>query len=427
MTAVASPQSPTSQMLKATAPAWTPVPGLGPALEAKGARKGRSRRKSGRESLEHRMGAAPRGPGLARSGGAAPGARKPASPRSGRRPRHKPQPQQLKVHAPGCACARLVRARAKHDEAGRASGYLVVSRDARAPDLHFGVDADDFAAEPEASESAPSPTPSPPPEGAPRPAARRAGVGRGPRTGASEAKLREAIASASDAAGTKVSCAACLLDGDWRNGAVVVAGRQSSVSRVCGANGALFPAGGDPKAFHGTALPRCVPVNVGGLLRAVMRGEEPIPLPAELALPSPELGEGVVDVKHHIQEALGIVPFADLLAGGDGDDARADSMRRLAALDDECVLVLAYVDARNVVSLDLPGGKRKLAETAWEAAVREMADECKLAAAPGDDRAPAARSTPAARPSRRSYVDGQSVRFFVLRPADHDPAEKAEP
>ena len=65
MTAVASPQSPTSQMLKATAPAWTPVPGLGPALEAKGARKGRSRRKSGRESLEHRMGAAPRGPGLA--------------------------------------------------------------------------------------------------------------------------------------------------------------------------------------------------------------------------------------------------------------------------------------------------------------------------------------------------------------------------
>ena len=85
MTAVASPQSPTSQMLKATAPAWTPVPGLGPALEVKAARKGRSRRKSGRESLEHRMGAAPRGPGLARSGGAAPGARKPASPRSGRR------------------------------------------------------------------------------------------------------------------------------------------------------------------------------------------------------------------------------------------------------------------------------------------------------------------------------------------------------
>ena len=37
-------------------------------------------------------------------------------------------------------------------------------------------------------------------------------------------------------------------------------------------------------------------MNVGGLLRAVMRGEEPIPLPAELALPSPELGEGVVDV-----------------------------------------------------------------------------------------------------------------------------------
>ena len=48
MTAVASPQSPTSQMLKATAPAWTPVPGLGPALEVKAARKGRSRRKSGR-------------------------------------------------------------------------------------------------------------------------------------------------------------------------------------------------------------------------------------------------------------------------------------------------------------------------------------------------------------------------------------------
>ena len=71
MTAVASPQSPTSQMLKATAPAWTPVPGLGPALEVKAARKGRSRRKSGRESLEHRMGAAPRGP-WPRAAGASP-------------------------------------------------------------------------------------------------------------------------------------------------------------------------------------------------------------------------------------------------------------------------------------------------------------------------------------------------------------------
>ncbi|KAH8073929.1 hypothetical protein JL721_2481 [Aureococcus anophagefferens] len=80
MTAVASPQSPTSQMLKATAPAWTPVPGLGLALEAKSARAVAAQVR--RESLEHRMGAAPRGPGLARSGGAAPGARKPASQRS---------------------------------------------------------------------------------------------------------------------------------------------------------------------------------------------------------------------------------------------------------------------------------------------------------------------------------------------------------
>ena len=124
------------------------------------------------------------------------------------------------------------------------------------------------------------------------------------------------------------------------------------------------------------------------------------------------------------------MPFADLLAGGDGDDARADSMRRLAALDDEYVLVLAYVDARNVVSLDLPGGKRKLAETAWEAAVREMADECKLAAAPGDDLfsgAGGALDAGGAAFKARSYVDGQSVRFFVLRPADHDPADAAAP
>ncbi|KAH8046791.1 hypothetical protein JL720_16288 [Aureococcus anophagefferens] len=313
-----------------------------------------------RESLEHRMGAAPRarasrGPAGRRRAQAREPAERP--PRSAGRPaaaaatltrglasrsspRHKPQPQQLKVHAPGCACARLVRARSTTRRAVR-----LPRRERGAPDLHFGVDADD-AAEPEASESAPSPTPSPPPEGAPRPRPRRA-ESDGPRTGASEAKLREAIASASDAAGTK--------------------------------------------AFHGTALPRCVPVNVGGLLRAVMRGE-PIPL-GGLGCRR-RLGEGVVDVKHHIQEALGIVPFADLLAGGDGDDARADSMRRLAAFDDEYVLVLAYVDARNVVSLDLPGGKRKLAETAWEAAVLGPAARDGVEREPAEDeevRGPAAR------------------------------------
>jgi len=142
-------------------------------------------------------------------------------------------------------------------------------------------------------------------------------------------------------------------------------------------------------------------VSIAALLRAVAVNE-PIPLPADLALPESPDGGGVVDVKHHVQEALAIVPFASE-----------------ATLEDDYVLALAYVDARANVALDLPGGKRKLAETAWEAAAREMADECKLAVDVGADafRGADARLAIADDLAFEAYqfVDGQSVRFFVLR------------
>ena len=326
------------------------------------------------------------------------------------------------MHAPGCECARLKRTRECHRNEGHASGYLVVSRDARAPDLHFGADAEDFLAEPEASESSPSPTP--PLEGAPIAARYESESDRTARR-LREGKLKEAIEAARDAQGSRVSCAACLLDGDWRNGAVVLAGTSDQVWAACAtANAALQPlrncardadgdrAGGGAGRGDGasstyggvSSVPQCVPVPIRALLKAINENEA-IPLPAELELPETSdapTGEGVVDIKHHVQEALAIVPF-----------------EASETIDDDHVLVLAYVDSRSNISLDLPGGKRRLAETAWEAAVREMSDECKLDCDHGDDRFRGTLGqlhTDTVDFKANSFVDGQSVRFFVLRP-----------
>ena len=46
--------------------------------------------------------------------------------------------------------------RGRHAAEGRASGYVVASRDAKAPDLHFGSDERDFGKRPEKSEGAPA-------------------------------------------------------------------------------------------------------------------------------------------------------------------------------------------------------------------------------------------------------------------------------
>jgi len=116
-----------------------------------------------------------------------------------------------------------------------------------------------------------------------------------------------------------------------------------------------------------------------------------------------------VEIKHHIQEALNIVDFKNA----------------------EAILVRAYVDHHGHASLDLPGGKRHLAETAWEAAVREMDDECALKCHAGADAFEAMQGHLDCEGRRfkvASHVDGQSVRFFLLRPggeAEPEPAAGA--
>ena len=82
--------------------------------------------------------------------------RRTPQPQTTHAPRESKQAQQLKVHAPGCSCARLARTRGRHAAEGRASGYVVASRDAKAPDLHFGSDERDFGKRPEKSEGAPA-------------------------------------------------------------------------------------------------------------------------------------------------------------------------------------------------------------------------------------------------------------------------------
>ena len=91
---------------------------------------------------------------------------------------------------------------------------------------------------------------------------------------------------------------------------------------------------------------------------------------------------------------------------------------------DDHLLVLCTVDAYGVLSLDLPGGKRRLAETAWEAAAREAANVAGLRVAVGGDRlggADGALDCGGAAFRAEAARDGQSVRFFVLR------AEEAAP
>lgn len=314
--------------------------------------------------------------------------------------------QQLKVHAPGCECQRLRRSR---EELGEDSGYLVTSRDPRQPDVHFGADygfcADD----------------------APSDEARRD----------RESRLSEAIAS-SDVSAQRLSCAACLLDGHWRNGAVCLVGDREPLAALCArANrdrdhtrkylvvddcGALPPPEVVLNATNGCGLSvctpderscvleRCVPLKIVDIRRAVAISD---PGEAVVVLPFVDL-DGCehrrkvrVDIKHHVLEALEIVPLND---------------------DDETVC-LTYVDNRGVVSIDLPGGKRRLAETAWEAAARETADECCLHVRDIGDIFHGTRGRLAARLKGSSddgedqqasfdveaSVDGQSVRFFVLK------------
>ena len=90
------------------------------------------------------------------SGGNGNDGRRTPQPQREHAPRESKQAQQLKVHAPGCSCARLARTRGRHAAEGRASGYVVASRDAKAPDLHFGSDERDFGKRPEKSEGAPA-------------------------------------------------------------------------------------------------------------------------------------------------------------------------------------------------------------------------------------------------------------------------------
>ena len=325
-------------------------------------------------------------------------------------------------------------ARGRHAAEGRASGYVVASRDAKAPDLHFGSDERDFGKRPEKSEGAPA---GPGERTAQRPAADRGEDAALRRR--REALLSDAIADAvkREANGpARVSCAACMLDGAWRNGAIAVAGPPERVGAACAAaNRALFGdfgAGRFPPAgmWHGRGAPVCVPISVRGLLqsralgcveigalvllasastpstrRARWRGDAgsspldrartaassprndlvknfrvhpthwlistqalgtAVPLPPDYAMPPPPPGcYPLVDAKHHVVEVFDVISFP--------------------AADDH-LLVLCTVDAYGVLSLDLPGGKRRLAETAWEAAAREAANVAGLRVAVGGDR-----------------------------------------
>ena len=322
-------------------------------------------------------------------------------------PRESKQAQQLKVHAPGCSCARLARTRGRHAAEGRASGYVVASRDAKAPDLHFGSDERDFGKRPEKSEGAPA---GPGERTAQRPAADRGEDAALRRR--REALLSDAIADAvkREANGpARVSCAACMLDGAWRNGAIAVAGPPERVGAACAAaNRALFGdfgAGRFPPAgmWHGRGAPVCVPISVRGLLQSRALGTA-VPLPPDYAMPPPPPGcYPLVDAKHHVVEVFDVISFP--------------------AADDH-LLVLCTVDAYGVLSLDLPGGKRRLAETAWEAAAREAANVAGLRVAVGGDRlggADGALDCGGAAFRAEAARDGQSVRFFVLR------AEEAAP
>ena len=135
--------------------------------------------------------------------------------------------------------------------------------------------------------------------------------------------------------------------------------------------------------WHGRGAPVCVPISVRGLLQSRALGTA-VPLPPDYAMPPPPPGcYPLVDAKHHVVEVFEVISFP--------------------AADDH-LLVLCIVDAYGVLSLDLPGGKRRLAETAWEAAAREAANVAGLRVAVGGGRLGGADGAPtaAARPSGRS-------------------------
>ena len=79
--------------------------------------------------------------------------------------------------------------------------------------------------------------------------------------------------------------------------------------------------------------------------------------------------------------------------------------------------MIARADETGGLSLDLPGGKRRLGETAWEAACRELA-ELGLAVKLGVDALEGAGGAVAAGAAAfraERYAEGDSTRFFVLR------------
>ena len=94
---------------------------------------------------------------------------------------------------------------------------------------------------------------------------------------ARECKLAEEIAAAGELA-SKVSCAACLLDGDWRNGAIVLVGGAQAVGAACAAANAALAASG-----AAASLPRCASVAVAALRSTLTGGERPPLAPALLA------------------------------------------------------------------------------------------------------------------------------------------------
>uniref|UniRef100_A0A7S3NK91 Nudix hydrolase domain-containing protein n=1 Tax=Aureoumbra lagunensis TaxID=44058 RepID=A0A7S3NK91_9STRA len=323
-------------------------------------------------------------------------------------------PLALKVHASECECARLKRIREKQSS----PAFVVVSRDAKSPELHF--DPIQHAR------------------------SRRE----------QEQQLAAMIAAEPVTRGSRLSCAACLLDGDWRNGALALVGPRPAVESACRTANLTAPINTRKIQLESgdyAQVPRCIclewsnlaecaniavtsiptappsePSPISNPASSPRTGTPPLPSPLVkcdlplilLASPeeqcknteNPQLSPQSlrIELKHHVLEAAQIFKQSQ----------------------NACVLVLTYVDSRGIVSIDLPGGKRHLAETAWEAAARELHDETGLIL----DRVheDAFHGTSANLVTKESiffctsqYIDGQSVRFFVMAPPTIATEEKA--
>ena len=210
----------------------------------------------------------------------------------------------------------------------------------------------------------------------------------------------------------KIRCAGCLLDGPWANGAAVIVGSRALVEAACavaGAEAARAVADGeaqhDDHAHHVAALP------VDLLRRPDTRARSDAILERLVG------GRGLaprarVELGHHI---------------GAGLSALGDALRPR----DE-VFAIVYDDDTHY-TVNLPGGKRHLAESPWVACLREAKEETSLILdshggdADGVGALARARAAPALRFRVVTFGSRESMRFHLLRAEDEADAAEGPP